>query len=216
MKQHVNFIRRNAMSARIWYSFGMSLVAVGLIGCEGAREASPSGAANGSASASPYLVDVEPAGAIAVGEARQSVEHEDDAVVIGRIGGSVEPFIDGLAAFTIVDLKVPHCAAEEGCPTPWDYCCKQDQVQDGIAVVKVVDEQDTVIAEDARQLLGVGPLDVLVVQGEAQRDEDGNLTLLADRVFVRQFLDASTSGGPVQEPGKGHPRGSAHHKAPRE
>ncbi len=46
----------------------------------------------------------------------------------GRIGGSEKPFVDGLAAFTIVDLKVPYCADDEGCPTPWDYCCNQKDV----------------------------------------------------------------------------------------
>jgi hypothetical protein len=174
------------MTTRIWSLLGMSLAVAGLAGCGGAPDTSRSSAADRSDSAARYVADVEPSGAVPVGEARRSVSNADDAVIVGRIGGSAHPFVDGLAAFTIVDPKVPHCAADEGCPTPWDYCCTQDQVQDSIAMVKVVDDQDTVIAEDARQLLGVEPLDTLVVQGEAQRDEEGNLTLLADRVFVRR------------------------------
>ena len=41
------------------------------------------------------------------------------------------------------------------------------------------------VATDARELLGVKELDTLVVQGKAQRDDSGNLTILASKVFVR-------------------------------
>ena len=60
---------------------------------------------------------------------------QDEVVLVGRIGGSEAPFVDGLAAFTIVDAKVPPCSAEEGCETPWDYCCEQDAVKDNIATL---------------------------------------------------------------------------------
>ncbi len=137
------------------------------------------------AASSVYLVDVEPAGALPVGEARKAAELDGVVTLVGTIGGSAEPFVDGLAAFTIVDQKVPYCAAEEGCPTPWDYCCTQDQVKDNIATVKIVDEGGNPVAEDAKKLLGVKELSTVVVQGAVQRDEAGNLTIAANKVFVR-------------------------------
>jgi hypothetical protein len=109
----------------------------------------------------------------------------DAVTVVGTIGGSTEPFVDGLAAFTIVDPKVPYCAPEEGCPTPWDYCCTQDQVKDNIATIKIVDEQGSAVTADARQLLGVQELSTVVVKGTATRDDNGNLTVAATEVFVR-------------------------------
>ncbi|MCO8124277.1 hypothetical protein NHH03_21220 [Stieleria sp. TO1_6] len=135
--------------------------------------------------ASEYLVETEPVDAVPVGEARQSVSDAQAVTLVGTIGGSSEPFVDGLAAFTIVDPNVPYCAADEGCPTPWDYCCTQDQVKDNIATVKVVDASGNPVAADARKLLQVKELSTVVVKGTATRDEQGNLTVAANEVFVR-------------------------------
>jgi hypothetical protein len=134
---------------------------------------------------SQYVANSEPEGAVPVGEARESVEDEQAVTLVGTIGGSSEPFVDGLAAFTIVDPKVPYCSPDEGCPTPWDYCCTQDQVKDNIATVKIVDASGSPVATDARSLLNVKELSTVVVQGIARRDEQGNLTVAANKVFVR-------------------------------
>jgi len=158
-------------------------VSIGMLGC-GTSETSQTGAST-SVIASPYVVATEPDGAIPVGEARQSAENEQAITLVGLIGGSSKPFVEGLAAFTIVDPKVPYCAPEEGCPTPWDYCCTQNQVKDNIATVKVVDEDGNPVTEDARALLGVKELSTVVVEGKAKRDDQGNLTIAASKIFVR-------------------------------
>jgi hypothetical protein len=90
-----------------------------------------------------------------------------------------------LAAFTIVDPKVPYCADDEGCPTPWDYCCQSDAVRQNIATVKLVDSSGKPVMQGARELLPVKELSTVVVQGIAKRDEQGNLTIAAHHVFVR-------------------------------
>lgn len=133
-----------------------------------------------------YVAASEPAGAVGVGDARTSVKDAEDVVLVGRIGGSVKPFVEGMAAFTIVDPKVPHCAPDEGCPTPWDYCCSQDAVKDNIAMIKIVDKDGNPVSQDAGPLLGVKELDMVVVQGKAKRDKEGNLSVLADQVFVKK------------------------------
>ena len=140
---------------------------------------------NGGSGSSQYLADVEPEGALPVGEARKSVMDAQAVTLIGVIGGSSKPFVDGLAAFTIVDAKVPFCLADEGCPTPWDYCCTQDQVKGNIATVKIVDDAGKPVAADARKILHVKELSTVVVQGTARRDDQGNLTVAASKVFVR-------------------------------
>jgi len=153
------------------------------VGC--AQPDTESSSATSTAGNAKYLVTSEPTDAMPVGVARESVENEQSVTVVGLIGGSRDPFVEGLAAFTIVDPKVPYCADEEGCPTPWDYCCTQDQVKGNIATVKVVDESDEPVTDDARQLLGVKELSTVVVTGTAQRDDAGNLTVAATQVFVR-------------------------------
>lgn len=155
-------------------------------GCSQSRVEQSANSAKAVKPASQYVAETEPAGAIAVGQARQSAENDKPLTLVGRIGGSSVPFVEGMAAFTIVDVAVPYCAAHEGCPTPWDYCCTQDQVKDNIAIVKLVDENGKPVADDARQLLGVKELSTVVVEGTARKDELGNLTVAATKVFVRQ------------------------------
>ena len=170
------------MTCGIWNSAWVAVLALAVVGC--GQQGGPAPTAD--AERSPFVASSEPAGAVPVGDARQSVEDQDDVVMVGRIGGSANPFVDGIAAFTIVDPKIPYCAEEEGCPTPWDYCCTQDQVKENVAVVKVVDDAGNPVANDARELLGVKELNLVVVRGKAERDMDGNLAVLAEEVFVRE------------------------------
>lgn len=132
-----------------------------------------------------YIAASEPAGATGVGEARKTSTDGENIVLVGHVGGSTAPFVDGIAAFSIVDQSVPWCQPDENCPTPWDYCCKQDQVKENIATVKIVDADGKLVAEDARKLLGVRELSLVVVEGSAKRDDAGNLTVLANKVFIR-------------------------------
>jgi hypothetical protein len=166
-----------------WITVSFACLTLGMVGCGSSQTAQDS---DSTTVDSRYVVQTEPEGAVAVGDARQSVEDEQMITLVGTIGGSSEPFVDGIAAFTIVDPKVPYCAPDEGCPTPWDYCCTQDQVKDNIATVKVVDEGGNPVVEDARGLLGVKELSTVVVKGKAKRDEQGNLTIAASKVFVRK------------------------------
>ncbi|QEG38422.1 hypothetical protein UC8_03790 [Roseimaritima ulvae] len=157
------------------------------VGCRPAEVATTpdTDSAAPAAAGSEYLVDSEPAGAVGVGQARQDSENDQAVTLVGIVGGSTKPFVDGLAAFTIVDPKVPYCAADEGCATPWDYCCETEAVKDNIATVKVVDAEGKPVATDARELLKVKELSTVVVEGTAQRDDQGNLSVLAKKVYVR-------------------------------
>jgi hypothetical protein len=128
----------------------------------------------------------EPADAANVIAARDSVKDGDPIRVVGRIGGSTYPWVDGQAAFTIVDVSLRACNdnTDEKCPTPWDYCCESN-LSEATALVKIVNEKQSVIPVDARELFQVAELDTIVVQGKAKRDDSGNLTVLADGLFVR-------------------------------
>lgn len=136
------------------------------------------------ASAESYRLKEAPAGAVGVVEAKESSRNNDEIVITGRVGGESKPFVDGMAAFLIVDPSLSPCPPDEGCPTPWDYCCHPDETAARRAMVKVVDEQGKVVATDARKLLGLDELAAVVVRGTAQRDEAGNLTVLASGVYV--------------------------------
>ena len=153
------------MESLKWITVAFACLTLSMVGCGSSQTAQDS---DSTTVDSRYLVPTEPEGAVAVGDARQSVEDEQMITLVGTIGGSSEPFVDGIAAFTIVDPKVPYCSPDEGCPTPWDYCCTQDQVKDNIATVKVVDDGGNPVVEDARGLLGVKELSTVVVKGKAK------------------------------------------------
>ena len=73
---------------------------------------------------SKYLLNSEPEGVTGVIKVRAEAKDQDDVVIVGRIGGSEIPWIEGMAAFTIVDPLMKHCheLADDGCPKPWDFC----------------------------------------------------------------------------------------------
>lgn len=136
---------------------------------------------------SKYLLDVEPAGALSVIAAREAVQDGEDVLVVGRIGGSESPWVEGRAAFSIVDSTLKACSDIPGdnCETPWDYCCETHNLPSATAMVKIVDDDGGIVKADARKLLGVEGLSTVVIRGESVRDNAGNLTILAAGVFVR-------------------------------
>ena len=54
------------------------------------------------------------------------------------------------------------------------------------ALIKVIDENGSLLKADARELFQVKELSTVVVQGKAQRDDAGNLTVLARGVYVKK------------------------------
>jgi hypothetical protein len=134
-----------------------------------------------------FVLTEEPADAKPVIDVRQDAKDGDEVTITGRIGGDVDPWVAGRATFVIVDSSLTPCSEREGdsCKTPWDYCCDLDRLATAKATIKVVDDQGQPIATDARELLGVKELQTVTVYGKAKRDEAGNLTVLASKVYVK-------------------------------
>lgn len=160
-----------------------------LIGCA-EQTASQKDNAEPQIDASLFVLTAAPDSAQSVLTSRESAQDKDEIVIKGRIGGSSNPFVDGAAAFTIVDETLPYCGEGEedcGCPTPWDYCCETSEViARHSATIKFVDENNRPRRFDPKTVLGVKELSMIVVQGKAQRDDAGNLTVLAEKIFIQQ------------------------------
>ncbi len=135
-----------------------------------------------------YVLAAEPETARGVIEVRADARDDETVVVVGRIGGSGNPWVDGRTAFSIVDSSLKACSDIEGddCKTPWDYCCETDRLAEATLLVKIVDESGKLVAADTRALLGLKELQTVVVEGQARRDDEGNLTVLAGGVYVRE------------------------------
>jgi hypothetical protein len=134
----------------------------------------------------PYLITSQPADPLEVKELLGEAKDGDEVVVIGRIGGEKDPWVEGLAMFNIVDTSLIPCNEIPGdeCPNPWDYCCARD-LATSRTLVEVVDKKGVTVPEDARRLLNVTELQTIVIKGTARRDEDGNVTLIATGIFVQ-------------------------------
>ena len=162
---------------------------VAAAGCADQTPSAPSVSVNTvSVDKSKYVLASEPAGAIGVVTAREEVEDDQAVVIVGRIGGSAKPWIEGRAAFVLADAAAlaeacadGHC--EEGCTKP---CCARDkELFSSTALVKFIDEQGRTLPLDARQLFNIKEKDMVVVRGIAKRDDAGNLTVLADGLYLR-------------------------------
>ena len=134
-----------------------------------------------------FVLAEEPGDAKPVIDVRQDAKDGDEVTITGRIGGEVDPWVAGRATFVIVDPSLTPCSEREGdtCKTPWDYCCDIDRLATAKATIKVVDDQGNPVSTDARELLGVKELQTVTVHGKAKRDEAGNLTVLASKVYVK-------------------------------
>ncbi len=143
--------------------------------------------ANSSIDAAKYLLTEDPGDAQDVRQIRENAKDGDQVVVVGRIGGEKDPWIEGLATFRIVDNSLKSCAETEddACPTPWDFCCEPDLI-DNVMFVKVVDDAGKPLDAGAKDLLGLKELDMVVVKGKAKCDAAGNVSLLANGVYVRK------------------------------
>jgi hypothetical protein len=141
-----------------------------------------------SVGSSKYVLTDEPDEAIGIIEARESANDGDPIVVVGRIGGTTNPWVDGRAAFTLLDASmvlVPEgTESEEGELCTGD-CCAAERAH-ATMLVKFVDDVGRVLAVDSRRLLGLSENEMVVVRGKAAKDESGNVALIADGVFVRK------------------------------
>jgi hypothetical protein len=128
------------------------------------------------------VLKTPPPGAIGVYDARTGGVEGGEVVLTGR----AKDFVDTQAVFTLADMSLASCAEEgDGCATPWDYCCVDaTKLAQGTAMVEV--HQGDAVAKGS--LLGWNGLDHLkqvVVKGKFQRDANGNVSVIADGVYVQ-------------------------------
>jgi hypothetical protein len=166
----------------------------GLAACSGE---SPAPSSKIPAAADPLpaglLVKTAPAGAKDVLAVKAVAKEGEKVVLRGRIG-TLSPFVEGLAAMTLVDSSLTPCnemTMEDGCPTPWDYCCTPpDALRAGSATVQVVGADGSPLRHDLR-LEGLAPLWHVVVEGTvAPRPDAKVLVVSATSIHVEKEVTA--------------------------
>ncbi len=128
---------------------------------------------------------------VGVGAMKASAKQGDRVIVVGRIGGSKDPFLADRAMVTIVDPSVKLCGeddpTDDHCPTPWDFCCEPRENLRRMSIAVVANGADG--APIPHTLLGQGGLKPgarVVVEGTvATVGPDGAAMLVAERIVAR-------------------------------
>ncbi|TWU33791.1 hypothetical protein [Novipirellula artificiosorum] len=134
-----------------------------------------------------YVLASEPADAKTPTELKDTLVDAADVVVAGRIdAGDLEPFEEGKATFVLTQLADEEHA--QGDPDHANKCpfCKRELLNAPKVVVEFRDDDGIVIAQDARQMLGIRKGDAVVVVGTADYQEPINMIQVnATGVFRR-------------------------------
>lgn len=136
------------------------------------------------------FVSAEPADAKNVLDAKKSAKEGEIVAIRGRIGGAEDPYVAERAIFTIVDKSLPHCGEmkmEDGCKTPWDYCCEpKDKLAENTATIQVVDNAGRPLKIDVSKNPRLKPTSEIVVKGKVAKKDGGKLLIVeATEIFVK-------------------------------
>lgn len=134
------------------------------------------------------FVDAAPANAVDVGELKASGPKKGDRVVVrGVVGGSMDPFVPGMAFFTLVGAHAKPCNAtpDDECATPWDYCCEsREAVLANSASIRVVDARGAAVRAEIKGAHGIKELSELVIVGVVSQAEGNALVIDAESITV--------------------------------
>lgn len=174
---------------------GAALLAVALTaGCgekkQGATSTAPSGAGAPALALETVVVQEENVpDAVPVGTAKPAVKQGDTVTVLGRIGGSVNPFNRNRAVFTIVDPKIPTCGEghdPDHCSTPWDYCCEPpESLRANVATIEIAGPDGKPLTFSVQGMRGLEPMATITVTGTVvEHNDQGVFLVRAEKIHV--------------------------------
>jgi hypothetical protein len=113
----------------------------------------------------------------------------EEVTFLARVGGRVEPFVDGVAIFMVADPALESCelmGEEDHCPVPWDYCCEpRESLTAGSATIRIMGDDGRPLPASAQGAGGLAPARFLVVKGVvADRNDQGLFVVDAERIWV--------------------------------
>jgi hypothetical protein len=139
-----------------------------------------------------FLLDTEPESEtkLAVLDVRESVEgnkESDQVLIFGKIGGVEDPWTKGRAGFVMIDAAVADHDSEDCHDTNCEHCkrAREQKKLQATALVEFV-ENGKVVPIDARTLFRVKEGQTVVVRGRAKLNDDDNLVIQADGLYVRE------------------------------
>ena len=134
-----------------------------------------------------FLLDTEPQGATGILDLQENLDGKPAAVVVvGQIGGLVDPWSPGQTSFVIADpiVTVDGEGHSESCDCP--FCNKTSEETEGLALIQFLDQEGNILMHDARKLFGVAKDQMVVVQGDAEMTNLGHVVVAARGLYVRR------------------------------
>ena len=136
------------------------------------------------------VLPAEPAGAVSLAAARGKLGIEPQPVVVmGRIGGKgMEPFLEGKASFSLLEIPEDDHAEKPGHNADDCPFCKKRQANATMAAVQFLGADGKPIPVDARRLFGVEKGQDVVIRGTGVFDAKLGVPIIqvtADGIFVR-------------------------------
>lgn len=192
MKSDRHHPRRSA-SLPVLAAFGVASFLA--FSCSGGGDPAPSGESSQAAADvldSSLVVASAPDGAaLSVVEARTSAKPGEVITLRGKVGGRMEPFVEGRALLVLADEKaIASCDEnpDDSCETPWDYCCETPEaLKASTATIQVLDGEDKVAKAGLKGFHGIKELSVLVVRGTVDAGSGDELLVVnADEIYVER------------------------------
>ena len=134
-----------------------------------------------------FFLEKEPAEAKFVEEAKPAAKAGEKILIRGRVGGNVAPFVEGRAVFTIVGPGIKACSdkKEEGCKTPWDYCCENaETIAKHSALIQVVDSSGAPLRTNMKGANGLKELSDVIVVGTTKEAKGNLLIIYATNIYI--------------------------------
>ncbi|MEQ8765956.1 MAG: hypothetical protein RL885_18705 [Planctomycetota bacterium] len=105
------------------------------------------------------------------------------------IHGKVGELASNRAQFQLVDPSYEACSENEDdtCATPWDFCCySPEERARGSVIVQFRDSEGKLLQRDLQGFHGFDHLRQAWVRGKPERDDAGNLILVAEAIHVKE------------------------------
>lgn len=151
--------------------------------------AKPTGKAAVAPLAGSYFLAEAPAEAKDIRASKGALKAGEKVVLIGRIGGSEDPFVPERAIFTLVDKAMKTCdegSEMDSCKTPWDYCCDpREEITANSAVVQVVGTDGQPLKAVLNGVHGLRPQATVTVVGTVAKAEGQNVVVNATSLYVK-------------------------------
>jgi hypothetical protein len=165
------------------------VLAAGGVACSGKEESSKAPKPAAVSVPDSLFAATAPADAKDVKVAKPTLKKGDKVTVVGRIGGSVKPFVAERAVFTLADKSLKACGEDnpdDKCKTPWDFCCDpRDVITANTLTVQVVDAEGKPLKTGLDGVKGLKPLATVTVTGTVATAEGGTVVINASGLHVK-------------------------------